>query len=377
MNHSTDVAIIGGGIMGGSIAYHLAKLGVKSTIFERESIGCEASGVATGMISAMSIDSPGPYLDLARASFDKYKTLIPEMEDASGVHTYYGEISWLDLAFTEEDEEQNRRTMEWRRSLVPKVSWVDSEDLLHIDHRISPDARSGLYFEQLNQADAYRLTLAYIGAAESLGVEVRYTDVKGLEKNGTRVTGIITDEEVVACGAVVLAMGAWTSEASDWIDATVPIRPYKGQMVELKAPGPPLGANIHHGRSYVTSKLNGTILSGSYDGFRGYDKSVSQEGVEHVLEGALKVCPAMEEASISWVITGLRPATPDEIPILGPVPGLDGAFISAGHMRKGITLAAMSGELIADSIVGNEPRLPIEPFSLSRFADLPDPWANS
>ena len=129
--------------MGGSIAYHLAKLGVKSTIFERESIGCEASGVATGMISAMSIDSPGPYLDLARASFDKYKTLIPEMEDASGVHTYYGEISWLDLAFTEEDEEQNRRTMEWRRSLVPKVSWVDSEDLLHIDPRISPDARSG------------------------------------------------------------------------------------------------------------------------------------------------------------------------------------------------------------------------------------------
>ena len=84
MTNSTDVAIIGGGIMGGSIAYHLAKLGVKSTIFERESIGCEASGVATGMISAMSIDTPGPYLELARASFEKYKTLIPEMEEASG-----------------------------------------------------------------------------------------------------------------------------------------------------------------------------------------------------------------------------------------------------------------------------------------------------
>ena len=380
MTNSTDVAIIGGGIMGGSIAYHLAKLGVKSTIFERESIGCEASGVATGMISAMSIDSPGPYLDLARASFDKYKTLIPEMEDASGVHTYYGEISWLDLAFTEEDEAaEPRATMEWRRSLMPKVSWVDGLTTCY-RHRPPHNTRkpgAGSTFEELNQADAYRLTLAYIGAAESLGVEVRYTDVKGLEKNGTRVTGIITDEEVVACGSVVLAMGAWTSEASDWIDTTVPIRPYKGQMVELQAPGPPLGANIHHGRSYVTSKLNGTILSGSYDGFRGYDKSVSQEGVEHVLEGALKVCPAMEEASISWVITGLRPATPDEIPILGPVPGLDGAFISAGHMRKGITLAAMSGELIADSIVGNEPRLPIEPFSLSRFADRPDPWANS
>ena len=377
MSASADVAIIGGGIMGGSIAYHLAKLGVKSTIFERESIGCEASGVATGMISAMSIDSPGPYLDLARASFEKYKTLIPEMEEASGVHTYYGEISWLDLAFTEEEEEQNRRTMEWRSGLVPKMSWVKDDDLSRIDSRITPEARSGLYFEELTQADAYRLTLAYIGAAESLGVEVRYTDVTGLEKKGSRVTGVITDEGVVPCGAAALAMGAWTSRASDWIGTPVPIRPYKGQMVELKAPGPPLGANIHHGRSYVTSKLNGTVLSGSYDGFRGYDKSVSQEGVQQVLEGALRVCPAMEEASISWVITGLRPATPDEIPILGPVPGLEGAFISAGHMRKGITLAAMTGELMADAIAGNEPRLPLEPFSLARFADCADPWAAS
>ncbi len=377
MTASTEVAIIGGGIMGGSIAYHLAKLGVKSTIFERESIGCEASGVATGMISAMSIDTPGPYLDLARASFEKYKTLIPEMEEASGVHTFYGEISWLDLAFTEEDEAVNRANMKWRQDLMPKVSWVTDDDLSRIDPRITREARSGLYLEELNQADAYRLTLAYIGAAESLGVEVRYTDVKGLEKNGTRVTGIITEDGVVPCGTAVLAMGAWTSEASDWIEAPVPIRPFKGQMVELKAPGPPLGANIHHGRSYVTSKLNGTILSGSHDGFRGYDKSVSQEGVEHVLEGALKVCPAMEEASISWVITGLRPATPDEMPILGPVPGLEGAYIATGHMRKGITLAAMTGELIADSIVDNEPRLPIEPFSLTRFDDRPDPWADS
>ena len=377
MTTSTEVAIIGGGIMGGSIAYHLAKLGVKSTIFERESIGCEASGVATGMISAMSIDTPGPYLELARASFEKYKTLIPEMEEASGVHTFYGEISWLDLAFTEEDEAVNRANMKWRQGLMPKVSWVTDDDLSRIDPRITREARSGLYLEELNQADAYRLTLAYIGAAESLGVEVRYTDVKGLEKNGTRVTGIITEDGVAPCGTAVLAMGAWTSEASDWIEAPVPIRPYKGQMVELKAPGPPLGANIHHGRSYVTSKLNGTILSGSHDGFRGYDKSVSQEGVEHVLEGALKVCPAMEEASISWVITGLRPATPDEMPILGPVPGLEGAYIATGHMRKGITLAAMTGELIADSIVDNEPRLPIEPFSLTRFDDRPDPWADS
>ncbi len=363
--------------MGGSVAYHLAKLGIKPIILERESIGCEASGVATGMISVMSIDSPGPYLDLAKFSFEKYKTLIPEMEDASGVNTFYGNITWLDLAFDENDEEDNRRAMEWRKTLMPRVSWVQPDDLIHIDSRITTEAISGLYFEDLNQADAYRLTLAYIGAAESLGVEVRYTDVTGLQKDRDRITGVCTADGVIPCDAVVLAMGAWTANASDWIGIPIPVRPYKGQMLELKAPGPPLGANIHHGRSYVTSKLNGTILSGSYDGFQGYDKSVSQDGIQHVLEGALKVCPAMEEAHITWPITGLRPATPDEVPIIGPVPGLDGAYISAGHQRKGITMAAMTGELIADLIAGNDTRISVEPFSLARFDGISDPWADS
>ena len=363
--------------MGGSVAYHLAKLGIKPVILELESIGCEASGVATGMISVMSIDSPGPYLDLARLSFEKYKTLIPEMEEASGVNTFYGNITWLDLAFDENDEEDNRRTMEWRKTIMPRVSWVQPDDLPYIDPRITPEAISGLYFEDLNQADAYRLTLAYIGAAESLGVEVRYTEVTDLQKNGDRITGVQTAEGIVPCDAVVLAMGAWTSNASDWIKTSIPVRPYKGQMLELKAPGPPLGANIHHGRSYVTSKLNGAILSGSYDGFQGYDKSVSQEGIQHVLEGALKVCPAMEEAHITWPITGLRPATPDEVPIIGPVPDLEGVYISAGHQRKGITMAAMTGELIADLIAGNDTRLPVEPFSLARFNGISDPWADS
>lgn len=376
MTTSPDVVIVGGGIMGGSVAYHLAKLGIKPTILERESIGCEASGVASGMISVMSIDSPGPYLDLARLSFEKYKTLIPEMEEASGINTFYGNITWLDLAFDENDEEDNRRVMEWRRTLMPSVSWVQADDLRHIDGRITPEAISGIYFEDLNQADSYRLTLAYIGAAESLGVEVRYTDVIGLRKDGDRVTGVLTPDGAIPCDAVVLAMGAWTAEASGWIGTPIPVRPYKGQMLELQAPGPPLGANIHHGRSYVTSKLNGTILSGSYDGFQGYDKSVSQDGIQHVLEGALKVCPAMEDAHITWPITGLRPATPDEVPIIGPVPGLDGAYISAGHQRKGITMAAMTGELIADLIAGNDTRLPVEPFSLSRFDGIPNPWAD-
>ena len=369
MAASPDVVVVGGGIMGGSTAYHLAKLGAKVTIVERESVGCEASGVATGMISVMSIESPGPYLDLGRASFELYKTLAGELQEASGVNSYYGAISWLDLAFTEEDEEANRSTLEWKKSLVPQVSWVVGDDLQRIDPRISTEARSGIYYEQLNQADSYRLTLSYIGAAEALGVTVKYTDVTGLEKDGSRVTSVLTAEGALPCGAVVLAMGAWTQYAEPWIGIPVPIKPFKGQMIHLRAPGPPLACNIHYDHSYVTSKLDGSIFSGSYDGFRGYDKSVSQDGTQEVLEGALRVCPAMEEASVESVVTGLRPATPDEMPILGPVPGLDGVFIAAGHKRKGITLAAITGELIADAVLGIEPRLPLEPFSLARFSE--------
>ena len=364
---SPDIIIVGGGIMGGSIAYHLARQGAEVTILEKESIGCEASGVATGMISVMSIDSPGPYLELAKASFNLYKTLAPELQEKSGVNCYYGNISWLDLAFTEEEEESNRRDLDWKKSLVPQVTWVDGDYLNKIDPRISDKARSGLYFEQLNQVDAYRLTLSYIGASEKLGVNVKYGEVIGLQKDSKSVTGVITTEGVIPCSTVILAMGAWTQSAEAWIDFPIPIRPYKGQMIQLSAPGPPLGCNIHGGLSYVTPKLDGSILAGSHDGFRGYDKSISEEGTQEVLKGALKVCPAMEEAHIESVVTGLRPATPDEMPILGQVPTLEGAFVASGHKRKGITLAAITGELIADTVLGKKPRISLDPFSLSRF----------
>ena len=367
MPDSSDVVVIGGGVIGCSIGYHLAKGGAKVTILERESVGCEASGAATGAISIMSIECPGPYLDLAKASVDLYETLAPELKEASGINFYYGEMKWLELAFTEEEEGDNRQSMSWKASRAPKVSWLSDDEVRRVDPRISPGARSGLYFEGLAQVDAYRLTLALTKAAESLGVTFRYVEATGLATTDHRVTGVITSHGEVECDSVVIAMGAWSKFVEPWIGMAVPVEPMKGQVLQLEAPGPPLVGNLHSSSGYVTSKLDGSTLAGSFDGMVGFDKEVSERGRHHIMEEVLKICPAMQNATIKSDIIGLRPSTEDELPILGPVPGLEGIFIATGHRRKGITLAAITGELMAQLVSGEQPRIPLEPFSLTRF----------
>ncbi|MCH9036568.1 MAG: glycine oxidase ThiO [Chloroflexi bacterium] len=369
MPNSPDVVVIGGGIIGCSTAYQLAKRGMKVTVVERESVGCEASGVATGMISVMSIEDPGPFLDLARASFELYKTLAPELREASGIDFYYGEASWLDLAFTEEEEEANRKAMSWKKDLVPRVTWLSDDDMRRVESRVSAQARSGVFFEGLAQVDAYRLTLAFTSAAESLGVVIRYAEATGLNTSGDRVSGVATSTGDVSCDAVVLAMGAWSGLIEPWIGIPVPVEPLKGQILKLRAPGPPLVGNLHLGSFYVTPKLDGSILAGGYDSKVGFDKRTRDEGTYRILGEVARICPPMQDAVLVEESTGLRPLTPDMFPILGPVPGLEGAFIATGHQRKGITLAAMTGKVMAQVVSGQDTELPIEAFSLARFGN--------
>ncbi|MEE9198890.1 MAG: FAD-dependent oxidoreductase, partial [Dehalococcoidia bacterium] len=360
---------------GCSIAYHLAKGGASVVILERESVGCEASGVATGAISIMAIDLPGPFLDLAKASSELYETLAPELQETSGIDFHYGELSRLYLAFTEEEEEDNRATMSWKTGLGPKVSWLNADDIRRVEPRISPEARSGLFFEGMTQADAYSLTLAFTRAAESLGATFKYAEATGLATKEGKVTGVATPNGVIGCDAAVIAMGAWTGYVEPWIGMPVPVEPLKGQIIQLQAPGPPLACTLNHGSDYVTSKLDGSILAGAFDGLEGFDKRISEQGRRHIMKEVLKICPAMQDATVVADLVGLRPSTRDELPIMGPVPGLEGAYVATGHRRKGITLAAITGETMAQLVLGEQPRVPLEPFSLARFsndADAPE-----
>lgn len=367
MTNSSEVLIVGGGIIGCSIAYHLSKEGAKVTIIERESVGSQASGAATGLLVALaSVETPGPFLELTEESCRRHKEIIPEVEELSGIDSQYGDFSWLELAFTEGEEQDLKRDLGWKLE-TPGVSWFTDEDIRKMEPRTTPKARSGLYVSGQAQVDAYRLTLAFAGAAEALGTTIRYGDVTGIKTRSGRVTGLETSLGEISSNKIVFAMGSWSKGMEDWIGIPVPVEPLKGQSMHLEVSGPAIPCMIHHMSSYVAPKLGGVVVAGTYDGFMGYDLTIHEKGKASILASVEEVCPGVMDSRVVNHITGLRPSTLDLLPILGEIPGLEGGYIATGHRRLGITLSAITGELISQLVLGKPTRLPLDAYRLDRF----------
>lgn len=367
MGKSSEVLIAGGGIIGCSIAYHLSKAGARVTVIERESVGSQASGAATGLLVALAtVQVPGDFLDLTIEGCKRHKVIVPEIEELSGIDARYGDFSWLELAFTEEEEQELKQDMGWKLD-TPGASWLSDDDIRRLEPRTTPQARAGLYIEGQAQVDAYRITLAFARAAEALGTTIKYGEVTGLITESGRVNGFNTSLGNMSGDIVVLAMGSWSKDIEAWIGMPVPVEPLKGQTIHLEVPGPTLPCMIHHGSNYVAPKLGGVVVAGSFDGFMGYDTTIHEEGKALILEGVEAVCPGVMDSRIVTHITGLRPSSRDLLPIIGPIPGLEGAYIATGHRRLGITLSGITGELVSQLILQGETRLPLDLYRLDRF----------
>ena len=203
-----------------------------------------------------------------------------------------------------------------------------------LESRVTQDAIGGLYIGGQAQVDAYRLTLAFAQAAEALGVAIRYGEVTGLRTEGGRVKGLDTSLGPIDSDTVVLAIGSWSKRIEEWIGMDVPVEPLKGQTIHVEIPGAPLPCMIHHVDRYVAPKLGGTVITGTYDGFMGFDTTIHEQGIVKISEGVLSLCPGILESKVVSHVTGLRPASADWLPILGAVPSIDGAYIATGHQRS-------------------------------------------
>ena len=366
MANSSDVLIAGGGIIGCSIAYHLAQLGIKSTIIERESIRSQASA-ATGLLVALKeAGAPEPFTRLIEESCKRHKEIIPEVEELSKIDAQYGDFAWMEIACSDDEESELKEAFSEVLD-SHAASWLSESDLRELESRITEDAIGGIYIGGQAQVDAYRLTLAFAQAAEALGVTIRYGEVTGLRTEGGRVKGLDTSLGPIDSDTVVLAIGSWSKRIEEWIGMDVPVEPLKGQTIHVEIPGAPLPCMIHHVDRYVAPKLGGTVITGTYDGFMGFDTSIHEQGIVKISEGVLSLCPGILESKVVSHVTGLRPASADWLPILGAVPSIEGAYIATGHQRLGITLSAITGEVMSQLINDGKPRLDLYPFRLDRF----------
>ena len=367
-----DVVIVGGGIAGMATAYYLAKSGVPSVVVERDAIGSHASGFAYGGLSPLSgFGIPGPLADIAQDGMRLHRELPKSLLEDTGIDVDFRVRSSLALAFTEAEVRRLKAALPWQQQAPDfTVRWLDVAEARRVEPRISDETLGATLIEGGGAVEPYRLVLALTRAAEQLGVVVRHGHAIGLRRDGGRVTGVVLEREVLSCATVVLALGPWSAEASSWIGVPIDVRPLKGQMLRLQAPGPPVECSVGWGHDYATTKTDGLLWAGTTEEEAGFDEESTHAARDEIGAALLKMLPAMADAQVAQQTACLRPVTSDGLLVLGCVPGLDRVYVATGGARKGILYAPAMGHAIADLVLGRPTRVALDAFAPARFAGV-------
>lgn len=365
-NKTADIVIIGGGVIGLSIARELAGRGLRDVmLIERGELGAEASWAAGGMLAPqVEADRPDDFFRLACASRDLYTAFAEKLQAETGLDVELDRIGTLYVGFTTEAEQELRRRYEWQTNEALRVEWLSSDEARTLEPGLSPQVRCALRFPDDYQVENRRLVQALIAANQRLGVRlITNTEAHSLRIESDKVVGLETTTDFVSTARVVIAAGAWTSRIRR---VPIQIEPVRGQMLCFKAQPPIMRHVMYSSRGYLVPRRDGRLLAGSTSESVGFDKRVTPEGVNSIKAMAVEIAPAVNSLSLidSWA--GFRPHAADNLPVLGPDEEVAGLFYATGHYRNGILLAPITAELIANAIVDNA-RSPFENFLPNRF----------
>ena len=370
MNQATDMVIIGGGVEGCSIAYHLSKAGVRVRVFEREEIAAEASSAAAGLLAPAGVlTGPKAGADLYIASWQMTPALIEEIEAVSGVQVEYHRTGSLHVVTDQDEEAHLRRYEQAWRARGTEVAWVTGDALRRAEPLLNPEIATALSIPHAASIRPRLMTRAYAEAARRLGALIsEHMEVIGFQHCGSKVTAIQTKQgEVIACELVVIAAGAWSAQVGSWLGLDIPVFPARGQILSLWQPATALQHTIFGREIYVVPKVDHTIYVGATVERVGFEKSNTAGGLLWLLSRAIELLPNLEGAVLAQIWSGLRPWSQDGYPILGKAPGWENVILATGHGAGGFELSAITGKAIAELVTSGQTPSLIQPFGLERF----------
>jgi glycine oxidase len=343
---SWDVIISGAGIIGVSIALELRSRGAQVLVLDSREPGAEASSAAAGMLAAADPETPSALRQLAMASAEMFPDYVRQIEADSHLQTDFRRLGTIAIM------ESSSAPREYKR-LTPSELQKLEPSLQTQGHPV--------FFVHEDSVDPLLLMQAALAAARHQSIEIHgEASVQKIRSRGKEIevmsqVGIFTSRSFVNC------QGAWSG---------APVKPRKGQMLYVQ----PISAILQHvlrtPEAYIVPRSNGKILIGATVEDVGFDKSVSPTTIQSLLNRAAKYLPDLAAAPIVQSWAGLRPGTPDDLPIIGPTE-IPGAFIASGHFRNGILLAPVTARIMADLIQDRATQLDIGPFSPARFASKP------
>jgi glycine oxidase len=367
-----EVIIIGGGVIGGSIAYHLSKQGHKVLLLERDRIVSGASNAAAGMLGAQSEMHEGDALfELAVRSRSRFPKLAEELKELSGIDIGLVQKGMLKAAFTAEQAVEYQRNIAYQHSVGEQAAWLTASQAQRMEPALSEHICGAMYYPNEGQVIAPELSTAYIKAAAALGAEIReFTEVKSILIERGRVQGVTTNaEETIHCDHIVSAAGVWGNEMLEKIGLDLNIYPVKGECLSVVTPTPLIQATIHSQGCYLVPKRGGRIIVGATMIPHSYDRTVSMEGLFKLMGEARALIPSLPSLQWQSCWAGLRPQTPDGLPYIGESGHVKGLFIAMGHYRNGILLSPITGEIVTDLIEGTQSLvMNLSAFSPDRFS---------
>lgn len=363
----SDVLVIGSGAIGASCSRALAATGASVILVQGPTLPGEAWRASAGMLAAQVETTPDdPLHDLALAGRTFLRRNVVALQQATGIDIGLLECGILEVVRAESEIEPIRARVAWQRQHAQRADWLSADEVADGWPWLSP-CLGGFWAPDDGAVDPERLVAALRADAVRLGVRVVSDTVVGLDRRGDKLLGAIGEAQRYAANTVVIAAGAWSGKLTN-LPRPVSVEPVRGQMLAYPWPSN-LPSAIVYGEGCYLLRRRDELLVGATVEHAGFDASVTAGAQADLQRRAGQVFPALtrEEPSRRWA--GLRPWTPDGLPIIGPEPRLPGLWYATGHGRNGILLAAITGELVARGIRGEPVTKELHPFRPERYWD--------
>jgi D-amino-acid dehydrogenase len=373
----TDAVVVGGGIVGSAVAYHLARDGHETVLVDRGDAG-RATDAGAGILSppTSSRNASDEWFRLAAPAVQYYPDLVAELRETGVVETGYTQCGLLAVAvdddavgtFEEVEQRLRERQVTMGYPAEGTVTDLTPEKAVECVPALATPERA-LYYEHGARVDGKQFEAALRAAGRAHGLDVRDGAVERLRTAEGTVTGVETTSGELAADTVVLAGGAWSPAFADQLGLDVPVEPVRGQIVHVETEADTGGWPVvtGFGHRYLVPWDGGRVAVGATDEEVGNSPHATVAGVHELLGTARSMAPGLGDAQVCDLRAGLRPVAADGLPLVGPVPDVDGAVLATGHGATGLQLGPYTGKLVADAVAGRDPDVDLGAYRPGRF----------
>jgi glycine oxidase len=371
MRATTDVLIVGGGVIGLSIAYYLARTGMKASVVERSEFGQEASWAGAGLLPGNNPQrAKTPMGCLRGLAMQEFPNLSNELRELTGVDNGYRRCGGLELRLGQDEWEARRlRALQAAEIEEGQTCRVLNHAELHaMEPELADDLPGALYFADAAQVRNPWHLRALVLACRRLGVTLApNSPVLEMKRAGDRITKVCCPRCEWQLAQVVVAAGAWSDVPLAPLGLKLGVKPIRGQIVLLRLDRPALNTIVMADSRYIVPREDGRTLVGSTEEEVGFVKQTTAQAVRELIGFAIRLVPVLRAAEVERTWAGLRPCSPDRRPVLGPAPGYTNLFVATGHFRSGLQLSPITGILMAQLLMKQPLTLDLTPFSADRL----------